>query len=50
VYVACDPIALARDIGTFRSAGYELSTVDAVDVFPNSHHIEAVATLQRAEG
>ena len=47
VYVACDPVALARDLATFRAAGYELRRVSAFDLFPNSHHIEAVATLVR---
>ncbi|WP_205791317.1 class I SAM-dependent RNA methyltransferase [Microbacterium sulfonylureivorans] len=45
VYVACDPVALARDLATFRTAGYETTGVQALDLFPNSHHIEAVATL-----
>jgi tRNA/tmRNA/rRNA uracil-C5-methylase (TrmA/RlmC/RlmD family) len=47
VYVACDPVALARDIATFRAAGYEPASIEAIDLFPNSHHIEAVATLTR---
>ncbi|MCC2033384.1 class I SAM-dependent RNA methyltransferase [Microbacterium allomyrinae] len=47
VYVACDPVALARDLGTFRAAGYETARVDALDLFPNSHHVEAVAVLTR---
>ncbi|WP_426324242.1 class I SAM-dependent RNA methyltransferase [Microbacterium sp. E-13] len=47
VYVACDPVALARDIATFRSGGYEVGRIDALDVFPNSHHVEAVAVLTR---
>ncbi|SDH49600.1 class I SAM-dependent RNA methyltransferase [Microbacterium pygmaeum] len=47
VYVACDPVALARDVGTFREEGYELRTVRALDLFPNSHHVEAVATFVR---
>jgi tRNA/tmRNA/rRNA uracil-C5-methylase (TrmA/RlmC/RlmD family) len=47
VYVACDPVALARDLATFRTRGYETSRVAALDLFPNSHHIEAVATLTR---
>jgi len=50
VYVACDPVALARDLATFRTAGYETSHVAALDLFPNSHHIEAVATLTRSAG
>ena len=48
VYVACDPVALARDLATFRDLGYEASAVHALDLFPNSHHLEAVATLTRA--
>jgi tRNA/tmRNA/rRNA uracil-C5-methylase (TrmA/RlmC/RlmD family) len=47
VYVACDPVALARDLKTFRAAGYEASEVAAVDLFPHSHHVEAVAALTR---
>ncbi|MFD4959995.1 class I SAM-dependent RNA methyltransferase [Microbacterium sp. NPDC058389] len=50
VYVACDPVALARDVATFRAGGYDLARVDALDLFPNSHHIEAVAVLARAGG
>ncbi|WP_350347343.1 TRAM domain-containing protein [Agromyces sp. G08B096] len=45
VYVACDPIALARDLGTFREHGYELEELRAFDLFPNTHHVEAVARL-----
>lgn len=45
VYVACDPVALARDIATFRARGYEPTRIDGFDLFPNSHHVEAVATL-----
>lgn len=48
VYVACDPVALARDLATFRTLGYETASVDAIDLFPNSHHVEAVAVLQTA--
>jgi len=47
VYVACDPVALARDLATFRAGGYEPSSIDALDLFPNSHHVEAVAVLTR---
>jgi len=50
VYVACDPVALARDLGTFRSGGYEPVRIDGFDLFPHSHHVEAVAVLKRAAG
>jgi len=47
VYVACDPVALARDLGTFAERGYTTDAVHAFDLFPHSHHIEAVAVLTR---
>jgi tRNA/tmRNA/rRNA uracil-C5-methylase (TrmA/RlmC/RlmD family) len=47
VYVACDPVALARDLATFHTLRYETRSVDAIDLFPNSHHVEAVAVLER---
>ncbi|MFC9985055.1 class I SAM-dependent RNA methyltransferase [Microbacterium keratanolyticum] len=47
VYVACDPVALARDVATFGEAGYRLRQVTAYDLFPHSHHVEAVAVLSR---
>ncbi|MBE1876839.1 class I SAM-dependent RNA methyltransferase [Myceligenerans pegani] len=48
VYVACDPAALARDVGYFAQAGYHLTSLRAFDVFPHTHHVEAVAVLERA--
>jgi tRNA/tmRNA/rRNA uracil-C5-methylase (TrmA/RlmC/RlmD family) len=50
IYVACDPVALARDVAIFGAAGYDLAEVDAYDLFPNSHHVEAVASFVRAGG
>jgi tRNA/tmRNA/rRNA uracil-C5-methylase (TrmA/RlmC/RlmD family) len=47
VYVACDPVALARDIALFADHGYQLVRLRAFDLFPNTHHVEAVATLTR---
>lgn len=44
-YVACDPAALARDIATFRSLGWELSGIRAFDCFPMTQHIESIALL-----
>jgi tRNA/tmRNA/rRNA uracil-C5-methylase (TrmA/RlmC/RlmD family) len=45
VYVACDPVALARDVGLFAERGYALETLEAHDLFPHTHHLEAVARL-----
>jgi tRNA/tmRNA/rRNA uracil-C5-methylase (TrmA/RlmC/RlmD family) len=47
VYVACDPVALARDAKTLRAVGYQASALCAYDLFPNSHHFETIAVFRR---
>jgi 23S rRNA (uracil1939-C5)-methyltransferase len=42
VYVACDAGSLARDAGRFIEAGFRLHTVQLVDLFPNTHHVEVL--------
>lgn len=44
-YVACDPAALARDVGVFAELGYRLTRLRAFDLFPMTHHVECVALL-----
>ena len=44
-YVACDPAAFARDVATFRSAGWRLAGLRAFDAFPMTHHVECVGLL-----
>jgi tRNA/tmRNA/rRNA uracil-C5-methylase (TrmA/RlmC/RlmD family) len=46
-YVACDPVALARDLGTFRTLGWNVDRLRGFDLFPHSHHFEVVALLTR---
>ena len=45
-YVACDPAALARDLGYFAEEGYRLETLRAFDLFPMTHHVECVALVR----
>jgi tRNA/tmRNA/rRNA uracil-C5-methylase (TrmA/RlmC/RlmD family) len=45
IYVACDPVALARDLKGLTDAGYQLRGLKSFDIFPHSHHFEAVAAL-----
>jgi len=47
VYVACDPVAFARDVGILAGHGYRVSGLRAFDLFPMTHHVEAVAVLVR---
>jgi tRNA/tmRNA/rRNA uracil-C5-methylase (TrmA/RlmC/RlmD family) len=44
-YVACDPAALARDLHTFSTHGWNLTRLRAFDLFPQTHHVECVALL-----
>ncbi|MEL0135411.1 MAG: methyltransferase, partial [Aquiluna sp.] len=46
IYVACDPVSLARDIGLLCNAGYELGWLQGYDIFPHTHHFETVASLR----
>lgn len=45
VYVSCDSATLARDLEILKSKGYITERVTAVDLFPRTPHVEAVAKL-----
>jgi len=47
VYVSCNTATFARDLGVILNDGYDLRTVQPVDLFPHTSHIETVAVLQR---
>ena len=47
VYVSCNSATLARDIKILSEYGYSLSRVCAVDMFPNSGHVECCVLLCR---
>ncbi len=45
-YVSCDPATLARDLRLFRGRGFEIESIVALDMFPQSYHVEVVARLR----
>ena len=47
VYVSCNPEALARDLPKLSLAGFAVESVKAVDMFPQTAHIETVVALRR---
>ena len=47
VYVSCDPGTLARDVKLLTQRGYALTQALAVDMFPQTPHVETVALLNR---
>lgn len=44
-YISCNVATMARDIKLYQELGYELKKVQPVDLFPQTHHVEAVSLL-----
>ena len=45
VYISCDPVTLARDLGYFTN--YEIKRVIPVDMFPHTFHVETLVVLSK---
>ncbi len=47
VLVSCDPVALARDAQLLHRNGYRHDGTEVLDLFPHTHHVEAVTRFVR---
>jgi 23S rRNA (uracil1939-C5)-methyltransferase len=49
VYVSCNSASQARDLALLKEA-YDIVTIQPVDMFPQTHHVENIALLSRKNG
>jgi 23S rRNA (uracil1939-C5)-methyltransferase len=48
VYVACDPVTLARDLAVLTSRRLAITDIETFELFPQTSHVETVVRLARA--
>ena len=47
VYVSCNPATLARDVKILSSFGFSVQSVQPVDMFPHTQHVECVTMMTK---
>ena len=47
IYVSCNPNTLVKDLKIFLDNGYKVKSVQGVDMFPNTYHVETIVHLTR---
>jgi tRNA/tmRNA/rRNA uracil-C5-methylase (TrmA/RlmC/RlmD family) len=46
IYVSCNPATLSRDLEyILQNSTYKIEKVQAMDMFPHTHHIETIVSL-----
>ena len=48
-WLSCDPVTFSRDASRLIASGWRLSTLDLLDLFPNTHHVETLSSFERAQ-
>ena len=48
-YISCNPETQVRDLGFLKQFGYGVRTVQPVDMFPMTHHVETVCLLSKLQ-
>ena len=47
VYISCNPETQARDLAVLTKGGYAVRTIQPVDMFPHTNHVESVVLMSR---
>ncbi len=47
LYVSCNPRTLAIDYVEFKELGYEIRSIEAVDMYPSTKHVECIVLIQK---
>lgn len=48
-YLSCDPVTFARDASRLIASGWRLASLDLLDLFPNTHHVETLSSFERVQ-
>lgn len=46
-YLSCDPVTFSRDASRLIASGWRLASLDLLDLFPNTHHVETLSSFER---
>ena len=49
IYTSCDPATLARDLAYLTKEGYQIKTIQPVDMFPQTAHVETIVLLSKLD-
>lgn len=49
VYISCNPMTFARDVGLMKQLGYQLDQAGIMDMFPHTEHMEVMGVLTQAD-
>ncbi len=47
IYVSCNPTTLARDLKKLMAAGWKVASINPIDLFPQTYHVETLVQLTR---
>ncbi|BAK94789.1 23S rRNA (uracil(1939)-C(5))-methyltransferase RlmD [Tetragenococcus halophilus] len=47
IYISCNPATMARDLKVFAEQEYFTDSIQPVDLFPQTHHVETIVLLEK---